>query len=217
MKATLRKYLLPWVVLWLYRLFFWSWRTRVEEPPELQKALKENAPIVFAHWHGHELILAQMVRRYKLATMTSMSKDGQLIDFVVIKLGGVTSKGSSSRGAVGALKGMVRLVRAGHPASMAVDGPRGPIYEVKPGVFELSRLAKAKVFPVGIAASNTWISKKSWNQAILPKPFSPVAITYGDSMGPITSNQDPKSADLSASLKQRISDACQQASKLIDS
>jgi hypothetical protein len=109
-KNALRKHLLPWLVLWVYRLFFWSWRTTLDEPEELKQALASKSPIIFAHWHGHELAIVQTVRRYRLATMTSLSKDGQLIDFVIVKLGGATSKGSSSRGAVGALKGLVRLV-----------------------------------------------------------------------------------------------------------
>jgi lysophospholipid acyltransferase (LPLAT)-like uncharacterized protein len=216
-KNALRKHLLPWLVLWVYRLFFWSWRTTLDEPEELKQALASKSPIIFAHWHGHELAIVQTVRRYRLATMTSLSKDGQLIDFVIVKLGGATSKGSSSRGAVGALKGLVRLVKAGHPASMAVDGPRGPIHEVKPGVFELSRVAKAKIFPVGVEASDPWVFKKSWNKAILPKPFTKIGITFEKAIGPITAADDPKSAALATELERRISDACQQAGKLIDS
>ena len=34
---------------------------------------------------------------------------------------------------------------------MAVDGPKGPLHRVKPGVFEFSRLADAKIVPVGVA------------------------------------------------------------------
>lgn len=217
MKASFRKYILPWVVLFVYRFFFWSWRTTLVEPLELKEALQNGDPIIFAHWHGHELAIVQLVKRYKLATMTSHSKDGQLIDFVIRKLGGATSKGSSSKGGIGALKGLIRLVKAGRPASMAVDGPRGPIYEVKAGVFELSRLCKAKIFPVGVAAENPVVFHKSWNKAILPKPFSKTAVVYGPSFGPIDSTTDTKSPELAKELAAQISDACQQAAKLIDS
>ena len=217
MKQLFRKHLLPRLVFWIYRVLSWTWKTTVDEPSELQDALAAKSPVIYAHWHGHELAIVPMVSRYHLATMTSLSSDGQPIDFVIRRLGGFTSKGSSSRGAVGALKGLVRLVRAGHPASMAVDGPRGPRHEVKPGVFELSRLAKAKIFPVGVAVSNPLVFEKSWNKAVLPKPFSKIAITYGKPLGPMEPGQDPKSKKLADELGQRISDACQQAGKLIDS
>ncbi|NQY99136.1 MAG: DUF374 domain-containing protein [Bdellovibrionales bacterium] len=217
MKAAFRKHILPWLVLWIYRLFVWSWNTKLDEPPELKEALQNGEPLIFAFWHGHELAVAQLTKRYRLATMTSHSKDGELMTFVIHKLGGTTSRGSSSRGGAGGLKGLIRLVKTGRPASIAVDGPRGPIYEVKPGVFELSRLCKAKIFAVGLDAPTAWIFEKSWNKAILPKPFSTISVSYSIGMGPVTSDMDPKSAELASELKEHISDACQQARKLIDS
>lgn len=210
-----RKYLLPVLVYWFYRLLFMTWRKTVIEDEPLRNALDNNQPVIFAHWHGHELAITFLVSRYKLATMTSVSKDGQLIDYVIRKLGGATSKGSSSRGAVSALKGLIRLMKNGHPASMAVDGPRGPIHQVKPGVFELSRLAQAQIFPVGVAVGNAHVFEKSWNKAVLPKPFSKVAVCYGDPIPTLDKSKNPKDLEMANDLKQRISDACQQASKLI--
>lgn len=210
-----RKYALPFLVFWLYRLLSLTWRKTIIEDEPLRKAIANNQPIVFAHWHGHELAITFLVSRYRLATMTSVSKDGQLIDFVIRKLGGATSKGSSSRGAVSALKGLIRLMKNGHPASMAVDGPRGPIYQVKPGVFELSRLAQAQIFPVGVAIGNPLVFKNSWNKAALPKPFSKVCVCYGEPIQTLDKSHNPKDLKLAQDLKHRISDACQQASKLI--
>ena len=210
-----RQYLLPVLVYWFYRLLFMTWRKTVIEDEPLRNALDNNQPVIFAHWHGHELAITFLVSRYKLATMTSVSKDGQLIDYVIRKLGGATSKGSSSRGAVSALKGLIRLMKNGHPASMAVDGPRGPIHQVKPGVFELSRLAQAQIFPVGVAVGNAHVFEKSWNKAVLPKPFSKVAVCYGPPIPTLDKSKNPKDLEMANDLKQRISDACQQASKLI--
>lgn len=211
-----RRFVLPFLVFWLYRLWTGSWKKVIHEPPELLDALKNKAPLIFAHWHGHELAIVHLVHRYKLATMTSTSKDGQLIDSVIQRLGGKTSKGSSTRGAVSALKGLVRLVKSGHPASMAVDGPKGPIYVPKPGVFELSRLTGAIIFPVGVAASHPITFERSWNKAILPKPFTKVGVFFGDPLPAIQRNEDPKSQELSDRMKTAIAVASQQASKLID-
>lgn len=210
-----RKYLLPVLVYWFYRLLFITWRKTVIENGPLKEALQNRRPIIFAHWHGHELAIAFLVSKYRLATMTSLSKDGQLIDYVIRRLGGATSKGSSSRGAVSALKGLIRLMKNGYPASMAVDGPRGPIHQVKPGVFELSRLAQAQIFPVGVAIDNPYIFEKSWNKAALPMPFSKVCVFYGDPIPTLDKSKNPKDIQMANDLKQRISDACQQASKLI--
>ncbi len=114
------------IVYWFYRLLFSSWRVHFIEHPEAAQLVATRQPVLLAHWHGDELALIHLVKRLHLATMTSTSKDGQLVDYVIRKLGGYTSRGSSTRGAVGALKGLVRLCREGHPTSMAVERPRGP-------------------------------------------------------------------------------------------
>lgn len=210
-----RRRILPWLVWWIYRLWTWSWRVQFQEPLELKALLADRAPLIFAHWHGDELAITHLVTKYRIATMTSTSADGSLIDFVIRRLGGATSRGSTTRGAVGALKGLITLMRKGFNASMAVDGPRGPIYQVKPGVFELSRLAKAYIIPTAADCSSAIVFKKSWNKAHLPKPFSRVVVVFGQPVGIISKSDDVRSPELSKTLASRLSDARHQAAKLI--
>ena len=108
-----RRFLLPRLIWWFYRLWTWTWRLKVYESPELKHLFEKSAPIIFAHWHGDEPALTHLVTPYRIATMTSTSRDGALIDFVIRKLGGATSRGSDTRGGVGALKGLVTLMRKG--------------------------------------------------------------------------------------------------------
>lgn len=210
-----RRHILPRLVWWLYRLWTWSWRVSLQEPQALRSLMKEGHPLIFAHWHGDELAITHLVTRFRIATMTSTSADGSLIDFVIRKLGGATSRGSATRGAVGALKGLIGLMKKGFNASMAVDGPKGPIYQVKPGVFELSRLAKANIIPTGVACSSGIVFEKSWNQACLPKPFSRVRVVFGEPLPVISRDDDVRSPELASALAARLSDARHQAAKLI--
>lgn len=168
----IRQFFLSRMAWLFYRALSWTWRIQLVEDPELIRRRQQKEPALLAHWHGDELAILHLVAHFKLATMTSTSKDGQIIDLVIRRLGGVTSKGSSTRGAVQALKGLVRLGKEGHPISMAVDGPKGPIYQVKSGVFELSRLLHAPIFPIGVICPKRHLFTKSWNQTYLPKPFS---------------------------------------------
>ncbi|MCB9027152.1 MAG: DUF374 domain-containing protein [Bdellovibrionaceae bacterium] len=147
--------------------------------------------------------------------MTSTSKDGQLIDFVINKLGGNTSRGSSTRGGVGALKGLVRWVRKGRVASMAVDGPRGPIYQVKPGVFELSRLTNAIIVPVGVKAKRSFVFEKSWNKTFFPLPFQQVVMTFDQPLPPLGKQDLTKDPKLAEKLREMIFEARNKAVKLI--
>jgi len=211
----IRHFILSRLVWLIYRLLFLSWRITLIEDAALVRCRQQRSPALLAHWHGDELAILHLVAHFHLATMTSTSPDGQLIDYVIRRLGGATSKGSSTRGAVQALKGLVRLGRLGHPISMAVDGPRGPIYQVKSGVFELSRLLDAPIFPVGVATTRRLLFKKSWNQTYLPKPFARVVIVFAEPLLPVSRDQDPRSDDLAKRLANAIAGAQRQAANLI--
>lgn len=216
MKAQWKSFILKHVAWFLYRILWATWKIKIHEPPELINRIKNKKTFILAHWHGDELGLLYLVKRYHLATMVSTSQDGELMDFVFKKLSGRTSRGSSTRGGVRALKGLIRLTRQGHPMSVAVDGPKGPLHEPKSGVFELSKLTQAPIFAISMHATQQWVSKKSWNQALLPKPFSRIEV-YIDPLplSQLTKNDNPRDPHLSQQLKQKINFAKQQASDLI--
>jgi len=180
----------------------------LSEPPDLKERLRKKLPTLFAHWHGDEIVLLSLIGPYRTATMTSTSKDGEMMTTLVHLVGGKTSRGSSTRGAVGALKGLLRLiVDGGRNCSLAVDGPKGPLHKVKPGVFEISRLAKIPIYTSGIACDRAWRFEKSWNKTYFPKPFARVAICWAHAMPPITRDQDPRSEDLAKSLENALHNA----------
>ena len=207
----LKKYILPYLLLIFYKLIVWSWQKRIYETPEWLKDMKSRNPVILAHWHGDEIALMHLIPRYHISTMTSTSKDGQLVDFIIRRLGGKTSKGSSTRGGVQALKGLVRLCKKGYPSSMAVDGPKGPIYKAKSGVFELSRLTGAKIYPIGVYSQKSYIFNKSWNQTFLPMPFSQIKIFLGSPLPAIKRGQDPRSDDLKKQLENSLFEVRQKA------
>lgn len=206
-----RRYVLPWIAFVLYRLWSASWRMRCVESEGMKRARAAGEPLIYAHWHGDELMIFPLVGPYKIATMTSTSKDGELVDFAIRKMGAATSRGSSTRGGIGALKGLIRLMNDGWNASMAVDGPKGPLHKVKPGVFELSRLAKAKIVPMGAAPAKSITFKKSWNKARLPLPFSKLVVWFNEPIEAVTREQSPHDPKLIATLESEIAKACQAA------
>lgn len=207
----IRGFILGFLIWVIYRLLSMTWRIQVYEPSLMQDHIKNKKPIILAHFHGDELPLVSLTPRYKIATMTSTSKDGEMMTTVLHLLGGKTSRGSSTRGGVSALKGLINLCKQGYNCSVAVDGPKGPIYEVKPGIFELARLMKAPIFSAGVSCDKKWIFPKSWNQAYLPKPFAQIFVHWSSFDFVIDKSTDPKSKDLANSLKNQLFDARQQA------
>jgi lysophospholipid acyltransferase (LPLAT)-like uncharacterized protein len=206
-----RRVFLPWIAWIFFRLWSMTWRLVCIESEGLKKAIANGEPIVFAHWHGDELKILPLIKPYKVAAMTSTSKDGQLVDFAVRRLGGATSRGSSTRGGIGALKGMIRLMGEGYRASMAVDGPKGPLHKVKPGVLELSRLAKAQIVPLGAATDRKMTFHKSWNKAELPKPFAKIVVWFGEPLPVVTRDESAKAPELALRLEGEIAKSCQRA------
>lgn len=203
------------VVVWIiYRAIQLTWRVSVFEPPELKENLKTKKTTIFSHFHGDELVLISLVNPYRIATMASTSKDGEIMNTVLNLLGGKTSRGSSTRGGVGALKGLIQLCKSGRNSSIAVDGPKGPIYEIKPGVFELSRLTQSEIYAGGVFCERAWRFPKSWNQTFLPKPFAKVSVVWLGPIGPVTKQDDPRSADLAKALQNQLFAAKSRAANL---
>jgi lysophospholipid acyltransferase (LPLAT)-like uncharacterized protein len=119
---------------------------------------------------------AYRFRNQGLAVMTSRSFDGEYIARIIQKLGFSAVRGSSSRGGVGALLGMRKVLEQGHCAVFTIDGPRGPRYVAKPGPVLLAKIAGVPISCFYVAVERAWILN-SWDQMIVPKPFSR-AVTY---------------------------------------
>lgn len=210
----LRK-LLPYIVFYIHRLAALTWRIRIYESPSLIDDLKNKRCSVLAHWHGEQSGLVLTISRYNVTIMTSQSRDGELMTRFVELYGAKTVRGSSSKGAVGALKGMIRLSHDGYNPAISVDGPRGPFHSVKPGVFELSRVCRAKIYPGVVVASSAWRFARAWDRSFFPKPFAKVLIYWGEPVGPIKADDDCKSPELAKILLESFESTREKALKYI--
>lgn len=205
----MHKYFLPFLVFIIYTALRLTWRLRLTEPPELKERLKSRQPFILAHWHGDELVLIQFLGYYRVGTIVSTSKDGDIMNTLVKLIGGTTVRGSSTRGGIGALKGLFRLLKEGWNTSFAVDGPKGPLHQVKPGVFEVARTLGIPIFWSGISCDRAIHFPKSWNKTFLPKPFARVHVTWHGPLW-IPAEADPRDAGLAQDLATRLHAAKQQ-------
>lgn len=110
--------------------------------------------------------------------MTSRSFDGEYIARIIRKFGFVPVRGSSNRGAVGALLGMRREVEQGATVAFTIDGPRGPRYVAKPGPVLLASTTGASMSVFYIAVERAWILN-TWDAFMIPKPFSRALVRTG--------------------------------------
>lgn len=169
----------PWFIALAMLTLRATCRVRIHNDPRpLLRA--DGGSYVYSVLHAHQ-IAAATCRERGTAAMVSQSKDG---DFVALGLRAVGIKivrGSSRRmgedkGGLSALTNLVEHVRSGHPAYLAVDGPRGPRNRVHKGIAVLSKHTGAAILNVVAVPSRRWIFTRSWDRFQIPKPFSRIDI-----------------------------------------
>jgi lysophospholipid acyltransferase (LPLAT)-like uncharacterized protein len=133
-------------------------------------------------WHNRLLLISYVLKRFAPhrpgAGLISASRDGDLIAPLVERFGFQAVRGSSSRlGATGMLE-LVGILAAGRDVLLTPDGPRGPVYELGPGIILLAQKSGSPIQPINLEFSSCW-RVKSWDRFILPRPFSKVRVIFG--------------------------------------
>jgi lysophospholipid acyltransferase (LPLAT)-like uncharacterized protein len=158
-----------------------TWRIRVEDEELLVRARTLSPRVVFAVWHGRMLPFAFTHRDRHVHVLASQHQDGEMLGQTIRRLGFGHVRGSSTRGGIGAILGLVEKVRAGFDAGITVDGPRGPRGVAKAGIVEVARQSGAVIVPITSASDRRRVFA-SWDAFELPLPFARVVIRYGEPM-----------------------------------
>lgn len=153
-------------------------RFETENEERLGEARSMGRPPILAFWHNRIFAGTFYFRGQRIVVMTSQSFDGEYIARFIQRLGYGAARGSSTRGGVGALIEMIRLVGKGFSAAFTVDGPKGPRYEAKVGPCLLAKKTGAPIVPF-VAETKSYWEVGSWDRLQIPKPFSKVKIFFG--------------------------------------
>lgn len=138
-----------------------------------------QGPLIFAGWHGRSFVATTFFRGKGLWIIVSNSRDGEMQTRIFQRFGFQTIRGSTGREGVKAAIEGIRALKAGGWMALTPDGPRGPSGILQPGILMMAQKSGALIVPVGIDAKRRWIAK-SWDQYMIPKPFSPVRMLFGD-------------------------------------
>jgi lysophospholipid acyltransferase (LPLAT)-like uncharacterized protein len=146
-------------------------RWQVQGWENWEAANRDGRVPILAFWHNRIFLATYYFRKRRIVVMTSQSFDGEYIARFIQRFGYGAARGSSTRGAVGAIIEMTRLMRAGSPAGFSVDGPKGPRYVAKMGAVLLAKKTGQPILPFTISARH-WEAKGSWDGFQVPLPFS---------------------------------------------
>ena len=142
-----------------------------------QRFRAEGQPVMFVVWHGRLLPLVHGHRHEGIVVLVSEHEDGEYLKRVMERHGFGTVRGSSTRGGIRGLRGLVRAARAGHDIGVTPDGPKGPEGVFKPGALLAAQLAGVPVVPIAVHASAGW-RFRSWDGFFVPRPLSTVTLEY---------------------------------------
>ena len=147
-------------------------RWRVEGWENWEAASRDGQVPIYTFWHNRVFLATYFWQKRRIVVMTSQSFDGEYIARFIQRFGYGAARGSSTRGAVGAIVEMARLMRVGSPAGFTIDGPKGPRYVAKIGAVLLAKKAGQPILPFTITTRKFWESKRSWDGFQVPFPFS---------------------------------------------
>lgn len=152
---------------------------------------KDNKNVIFAIWHQATFVMFHLYRKKDTAILITSEVRGQVLGKCAEWMGykalpiflerKITMARSTAR--------LLQYLKQGHDVVIAVDGPIGPLHEIKPGVFYLSKNSKTSILPVGVKAPLKLTFSWRWDKYFIPLPFSKVIISLGKAIKPQGSDE----------------------------
>jgi len=189
-----------WLVCALHR----TWRVRVLDRDGVLDGIRRGQrKAVMAFWHRHLLPLVAHYRHYPFVVPVSEHRDGEYVAQVMERFGIYSVRGSTTRGSLKVIRGLVAQVGQGRTPALTPDGPRGPRFSVQPGFLLLARRCRLPVYAVGVWTTSAWVLP-SWDAFVIPKPWASVAIVIEQALSDATRDAAGDTSRLCELLRERL-------------
>ena len=174
-------------------IIFNTCKWRVYHHQRFEKAQKKPFPILICSWHNCFLLVARYFKHTNtsLWAVSSTHKDSKIMASILKKWNFKLIKGSSTRGWRNVIKKMMLLFQnPNNIIAVTNDGPKGPPFVAKKGSISLALKQQVQIIAVSATASQYW-KLPSWDQTIIPKPFSTIYIQFA----PVFIDNPPKTQE----------------------
>lgn len=169
----------PCLAYWIIRFISFTMRKTYVNFEAYRAKLDRGEKIILAFWHGRLLMMPYSYPGKGITILVSQSKDGELIARTVRNFGIESVRGSSTRGWISGIKGLLKSVQAGRDVAITPDGPKGPKEKAQMGAVQIARTTGLPIIPVSFNASKKK-TFRSWDSFILPYPFSKGVFICGE-------------------------------------
>jgi lysophospholipid acyltransferase (LPLAT)-like uncharacterized protein len=135
---------------------------------------------IYIFWHEYILFPLYLRGHCNLAMLLSRHRDAEILSHAVRHLGFDFVRGSTNRGGVTALRGLLARSRNMH-LTITPDGPRGPRRRLAPGCVYLASKLGLPLVVMGYGYDRPWRVRSAWDQFAIPRPGSRArAVTSGE-------------------------------------
>lgn len=197
-------YPFAYAIKWALRIVLWTCRVEINGLDNLIQTAQQKRCIL-ALWHNRLAIMPETLTKNAphlvYRAFVSKSHDGELLAILTHSY----QKGRTLRVPYHtrhvALGQMISQLKQGSDVMIVTpDGPRGPRYQVKPGIVLAAREAAASVVPITWSANRFW-QLNTWDRLMLPIPFSRIRVGIGEAINFEDSNSiDSQSESLTNAL-----------------
>jgi lysophospholipid acyltransferase (LPLAT)-like uncharacterized protein len=176
-------HLIAYMGKYAVRVILWTCRIEVEGLDTFVKTAAQQRCLLML-WHNRLAIVSEVLHKkapqFNYAALISKSRDGEPLALVAesYKQGRAIRVPHSAKHQ--ALKTVIDNLKSRREVVlMTPDGPRGPRYKIKPGIVMAAQEADAVIIPFTWTAVRYW-SFRTWDQLMLPKPFTTIRVKLGD-------------------------------------
>ncbi|MCU0615228.1 MAG: lysophospholipid acyltransferase family protein, partial [Desulfobacterales bacterium] len=152
--------------------------------------LMKSRKYIIAIWHSRIMLFSYFFKGMNGSALVSRSDDGEIIARILQAQGHETVRGSTSKGGLRAMSKLIKdLKNKRRPGAIIPDGPRGPRFQVQPGVIMLAKKTGYPIIPATYSAKKIKVFS-SWDRFVLPYPFTRCRMVFGKPI-PVSPDADP--------------------------
>lgn len=181
MKRSVLNEIVGWLGPLFLRLWFSTIRLRWVGGTHVHPDPARRGAMIGVFWHQRLLCFSYTHGRFRPRILISQSRDGDLIAAVAGGLGCVPIRGSSRRGKVEAMRGLLAEAKSGHDLAITPDGPLGPARVFQVGAVYLASQTGLPIVPVTVSYGRC-LHLRSWDRFVVPWPFTWAILHAGEAV-----------------------------------
>ena len=161
--------LLSYIAWLIIRLISMTLKVKKIGYEQVENLFRQKKNVIYTFFHGEQFLLVFVHRNEDIVIMSSLSRDGELQTKILLKFGFDIVRGSTKKGFVSSTKSILEKLSKGQNVAFAVDGPKGPIYKIKPGAIFLAQKTQFAIIPTRVKIKNK-IQLNNWDKYLSAKP-----------------------------------------------